>query len=104
MNEIDAKIAELSSAFFDLPLVKEYFNAVDLINGDHALIALSDEVKKLQRLMTLNMNKPSYNQYKSEYEMKLNAYNSHPYIVNYQYLKVEVEDLLTQMKVIIEDK
>jgi cell fate (sporulation/competence/biofilm development) regulator YmcA (YheA/YmcA/DUF963 family) len=103
VEQIKAKIAELSESFFALPLVKEYFAQVDLINADTPLLNLSDEVKKLQRLMTLHIkNKDLHQKYKEEYEKKLNEYNSHPYVVNYNYLKNEVENLLLQMKQIIE--
>lgn len=103
MDQIKAKIEQLSHEFFSLELVTEYFNLVDLINANEELLALSDEVKKLQRMMTLHISKKDkHEQYKKEYEMKLNEYNSHPYIVNYQYLKNEVEDLLNQIKKIVE--
>lgn len=103
MDNISLKIDELSEAFFDLDLVKDYFKQVELINADEALLNLSDEVKKLQRMMTLNIrNKKLHADYKKQYEQKLIEYNSHPYIVNYNYLKNEVEDLLNQMKKIIE--
>jgi cell fate (sporulation/competence/biofilm development) regulator YmcA (YheA/YmcA/DUF963 family) len=103
MNPISKTIDSLSDAFFELPLVRDYFKVIDLINADKNLLALSDEVKHLQKKMTLSMGRPNeHERYKSDYEAKLNAYNSHPYIVNYTYLKNEVEDLLTQMKTIIE--
>lgn len=103
MDQIKAKINELSETFFALPLVKEYFAQVDLINADKALLALSDNVKKLQRMMTLHIkNKELHEKYRLDYEKKLNEYNGHPYVINYQYLKNEVENLLLQMKQIIE--
>lgn len=103
MNPISNTIDTLSETFFDLPLVKDYFKAIDLINGDKNLLALSNEVKHLQKKMTLSMGRPAeHERYKIDYEAKLNVYNSHPYIVNYTYLKNEVEDLLSQMKTIIE--
>ncbi len=103
MDNLSLKIDELSEAFFDLDLVKDYFKQVELINEDEALLSLSDEVKKLQRMMTLNIrNEKLHADYKKQYEQKLIEYNSHPYIVNYNYLKNEVEDLLNQMKKIIE--
>ena len=49
MDNISLKIDELSEAFFDLDLVKDYFKQVDLINADEALLSLSDEVKKLPK-------------------------------------------------------
>lgn len=103
MANISNKIDELSTSFFELQLVKDYFHQVDLINENEELLLLSDRVKKLQRMMTLNVaNKEEHERYKVEYEQKLNEYNAHPYIVNYTYLKNEVEDLLTQIKKIIE--
>ncbi len=103
MTKISKKIDELSTTFFELPLVKDYFHAVDLINGDQALLDLSERVKKLQRMMTLHMKKPElYHQYKLDYEAALSEYNQHPYMVNYTTLKTQVEDLLAQMKQIIE--
>ena len=103
MDNISKKIDELSASLFEEELVKQYFHAVDLINADQALLALSDEVKKLQRMLTLNIAKAdAHAQYKKDYELKLNEYNSHPYIVNYTYLKNEVEDLLSHVKKIIE--
>jgi len=103
MNKISLKIDELAASFFELELVKEYFKAVDLINENTALLDLSERVKKLQRMMTLHFSKEAeYEKFKLEYETSLNEYNSHPYIVNYTYLKNEVEDLLSQMKKIIE--
>lgn len=103
MEKLSLKIDELSEAFFELELVKDYFKQVDLINENKELLALSDEVKSLQKKMTLNVrNQKVHGEYHALYQTKLNEYNSHPYIVNYSYLKNEVEDLLTQMKKIIE--
>lgn len=85
------------------PLFEEFLALKTLIENDFELTELSEKLKYLQKMITLNIaDKVKHGEFKHEYEITMEAYQNHPYIVNYNNISSEVESLLLQIKAILE--
>ncbi len=103
MDKIEKTLNELVSALNEEPVFIEFEKARELVENDPYLIKTERELKTLQQKMTKEvMNKTLHNEYKSEYEKLKKAYEEHPYVLNYNALLNDVNELLLTIKTIIE--
>ncbi len=95
MNEdVKTKTLQIRDYLYSLAEVKEYFRLKNAILENEELKQISSNIKKYCHD---NDNKKLYEKYKKEYE-------SHPLIINFNVVKNEVEDLLIQIKSLIEEE
>lgn len=100
---VNEALFELKEQLINEPIVKEYFRLLSLIENDEQLSILDKEIKLHQKLMSTNMNNDEiYFKEKEIYESKLNQYNNHPLIINFNNTKDEVASLLQQIEQILQ--
>ena len=100
---VNEALFELKEQLINEPIVKEYFRLLSLIENDEQLSILDKEIKIHQKLMSTNMNNDEiYFKEKEIYESKLNQYNTHPLIINFNNTKDEVASLLQQLEQILQ--
>ncbi len=103
MNEFEQALQDLVEEIHRLPLAKTYWQLHKEIEENDALQKMKQEMQKWQRQMTLHLSDPKGHQNaKENYEHLQNEYQMHPLIQNYQQVKEEVQDLLFQIKEILE--
>lgn len=103
MNEFEQALQDLVEEIHGLPLVKTYWQLHKEIEENDALKKMKQEMQKWQRQMTLHLSDLKEHQFaKENYERLQNEYQMHPLIQNYQQVKEEVQDLLFQIKEILE--
>jgi len=103
VREIDKALENLLSALQEDPTFIEFEKARNLVNSDEYLINTEAKLRDLQQKMTQNvMDKALHNVYKKEYETLKKAYDEHPYVLNYNALLNDVNDMLLTIKTIIE--
>lgn len=103
MNKINEALLRLKSALNEDPLVKEYFKAKDLVFNDPFLLNLEEQLKELQKEITRNvLDTAKHKELTSEYQRLKEEHDSHPYVVNYNALLSDVNELLNELKSIIE--
>lgn len=91
MNKIDKKIDEYIQKLFKTPLFETYFQLKTLIENDENL----SRQRKAIAIAKKN--------YKKNYSLLLNEYNSNPLINNFLNVKEEVKIVLEEIKQIIEE-
>ena len=100
---VNEALFELKEQLINEPIVKEYFRLLSLIENDEQLSILDKEIKFHQKLMSTNINNDEiYFKDKEIYESKLNKYNNHPLIINFNNTKDEVAALLQQIEQILQ--
>ena len=103
MNNFESQLEKLKSKLFDQEIVKTYFLLKEQIEHNEELNNLRDKIRTHAQEMTKNMdNDEIYFKNKELYEKYLNEYNSHPLVVDYNVVIEEVNNLLKQLKNIIE--
>lgn len=103
VNEINEVLARLKTSLNEEPLVQEYFMAKDLVFNDPFLLNLAEKIKALQKEITRNVLDINKHQALTNEYQKLKAeYDTHPYVVNYNALLCDVNELLSELKSIIE--
>ncbi len=103
MNKVDKALKALSSELSKNPRVVEFKKTKKLIAEDAYLKETETKLKELQQKMTQNMgDKVVHKKYQEEYLVLKKAYENHPYILNYNSLHAEVEELLYTLKKVIE--
>ena len=103
MDKIDEALKALVDALGEEPVFIEFEKARLLVQKDPYLVKTEQELKSLQQKITQNvMDKAEHNKYKREYETLKKAYDEHPYVLNYNALLNEVNELLLTIKTIIE--
>lgn len=103
MTEIDKALENLLSALQEDPTFIEFEKARNLVNSDEYLKETEVELRSLQKKMTQNvMDKALHQHYKTKYEALKKAYDEHPYVLNYNALLNDVNDMLLTIKTIIE--
>lgn len=93
-DDVKNKIIRVKDYLYSLPLIKEYFELKSCISQNEELIQISSCIKKYCHD---SENKKLYHEYKTKYE-------EHPLIINFNIVKDEVEDLLIQVKSLIEEE
>lgn len=103
MNDFEQALQDLVEEIRKLPLIKTYWQLHKEIEENVALQNMKQDMQKWQRQMTLHLSNPKmHQQAKENYEHLLQEYQNHPLIQNYQQVKEEVQDLLFQIKEILE--
>ena len=92
MNNIDDILLSLKKEIDDLPLIQEYKSLKEVVENDEELKRMRQEIARLT-------NEEKY----EERDALLEIYNAHPIINNFNQIKEEVKELLSQIKDIISD-
>ena len=91
MDKLLEASKELRQDIDNLPEVQEYYRLKTIYENDEELKKMRTEIARLKSLGK-----------EEERNNLLNIYNSHPLVVNYEASKEEVENLLRQIKNIIQ--
>lgn len=91
MSDLLEEVKSLRSDIDNLPEVQEYYRLKTIYENDEELKKMRTEIARLKSLGK-----------EEERNNLLNIYNSHPLVVNYEASKEEVENLLRQIKNIIQ--
>lgn len=103
MNSFEEKLSILKEKLFNEESVKTYFSLKEQIEKSVELNNLRAKISFYAQEMTKNMdNDEIYFKSKEAYERVLKEYNFHPLIVDYNQVNEEVNNLLKQLKVILE--
>lgn len=103
VSKLDKALSDLLAALNEEPLIIEFNKARNLVTSDEFLLQAEKDLKKLQQGMTRDvLDKTKHDSYKNEYNVLKKAYDEHPYVVNYNSLLNDVNDLLLTLKTIIE--
>ena len=103
MNNFEAQLEKVKNLLFNQECVKTYFSLKEQIEQSIELNELREKIRFHAQEMTKNMSDDEiYFKNKSIYEKALNEYNSHPLVVDYNAVAEEVNNLLKQLKNIIE--
>jgi cell fate (sporulation/competence/biofilm development) regulator YmcA (YheA/YmcA/DUF963 family) len=103
-KEIEELALRINEELKNEEIVKEFFKYQEAIRKSN-LDEMEEEIKILQQKIVnaLNDNKmDEYEKLKDEYYQLKSEYDSHPLLVNYQYLTESVNDLLQQIAFIID--
>lgn len=103
MNEINEALTLLKNTLDEDPLIKEYFLAKELVFNDHFLLKSEELLKELQKEITKNvLDSVKHQELTLKYQKLKEEYDSHPYVINYNSLLSDVNELLQELKAIIE--
>ncbi len=91
MSDLLEEVKSLRSDIDNLPEVQEYYRLKETYEKDEELQRMRVEIARLKSLGK-----------EEERNNLLEIYNQHPLVVNYEVYKEEVEDLLRQIKNIIQ--
>jgi hypothetical protein len=98
MTNFEIALENVKENIFSDPLVVSFFKTRDDIDNCKELQDIINELHTHQKAMSINMNDSEiYNKEKMLYETSLNKYSNHPLIINYNYLKNEVYNFLSQI-------
>ena len=90
MDKVLESAYQLSEELKKEPVIIEFLRVKEIYESDEELAEMRKEIAYLSTLEDI-----------SEYDKKKQMYDNHPLVSNYNYLKNEVVDLLTQIKEII---
>ncbi len=103
MNDFEEALRNLKEELFSLDVVKTYFKSKNEIENNAELNLIKGRIVSLKQEMTLNIDiDEKYFKAKEEYESLLKKYTEHPLIQNFELIKDELYNLLTEIKKIIE--
>ncbi|MCH5171329.1 MAG: YlbF family regulator [Erysipelotrichales bacterium] len=103
MSNFDSQLEKLKDKLFDQESVKTYFSLKSQIEQSTELNELRNKIRYYAQEMTKNMDDDeTYFKNKELYERVLSEYNEHPLVVDYNVVAEEVNNLLKQLKNIIE--
>ena len=98
MDNLDNALFSLKEELYSLPLIKEFLKIKQEINDNERLSNLDKDIKRLQHLSCKNNDKVA----KEKYLKLKEEFDNDPLIVNYQILYEEVNNLLKEIKQILE--
>lgn len=102
-DDFVAAIGALKEELYEHPLEVEYLRYKKLIDDSIEIKELEEKIKKLQQQMTQNIqNATLHAKFKNEYIALKKEYDNHPYINNYNNLVTELNDLLNNLKTILD--
>lgn len=97
-NDIDHQLNEVKTLINEEPIVQEFFKLRDDIIHNQELKEISRIMHEHQKEMSLHVNNEEiYFREKKLYEEYYQKYHNHPLILNYDYIKEEVYNLLMQV-------
>lgn len=99
MTKIEQEAKKLNAYLLNREEVKEFKKYEALIKEDKELQALENKIRQLQKqIVKQKANQDSnVNQTIATYQCLKEKFESHPIVVNYLYLKQEVDDLLQEV-------
>ena len=98
MDNLDNALFSLKEELYSLPLIKEFLKIKQEINDNERLLNFDKNIKRLQHQSCKNNDKLA----KEEYLKLKEEFDNDPLIVNYQILYEEVNNLLKEIKQILE--
>ena len=99
MIKVEDALLDVKKELYSQPIIKEYFRLLDLIKNDEHLTKLDSDMRKHQKAMCENMdNDEVYVKEKAAYEACLNEINNNPLYLNFENVKEEVINLLSEVK------
>jgi len=102
-TDFEIKLEQLRQRLFDMPEVRQFFETRQRILADATLTRYDRLKRKHQRAMAANMHdRDTYEREKRLYSRYAAAYDNHPLVINYRYLRETVYQLLDQIKAILE--
>lgn len=103
MNKSENLAKEVNAYLLNLDVVKDYQRYEKLIKQDESIIALEDKMKEYQKKIVNQKANQDANVVETieEYQKLKDEFESHPLVVNYSYLKQEVDDLLQSINTYI---
>lgn len=102
-NKFNEALEALKQELHRHPLVTEYLRYKELVTNSVEINELESSIKKLQQLMTQNISDETLHaEYKRQYLNLKAKYDNHPYIINYNNLVTQLNDLLTELKTILD--
>lgn len=103
MGRIEECAKALNTYILELEVVKEYQKYEVLINNNKEIHDLEIQMKALQKKIVRQKAKQDKHVVDTiaTYQTVKDAFESHPLVVNYLYLKQEVDSLLQEVNVLI---
>ena len=98
MDNLDNALFSLKEELYSLPLIKEFLKIKQEINDNERLSNLDKNIKRLQQKRCKNNDKAA----KEKYLKLKEEFDNDPLVVNYQILYEEVNNLLKEIKQILE--
>lgn len=98
MPNLDNALFSLKEELYSLPLIKEFLKIKQEINDNERLSHLDKNIKRLQHQICKNNDKAA----KEKYLKLKEEFDNDPLVVNYQILYEEVNNLLKEIKQILE--
>ena len=98
MDNLDNALFSLKEELYSLPLIKEFLKIKQEINDNERLSNLDKNIKRLQHQSCKNNDKTA----KETYLKLKEEFDNDPLVVNYQILYEEVNNLLKEIKQILE--
>ncbi len=103
MNSLEKQLEKVKNMLFEQESVKTYFSLKMQIEQNEELKTLRENIKYHAQEMTKNINHDEvYLKNKKLYEENLKAYNTHPLVIDFNQVSEEVQNLLEQLKHILE--
>lgn len=103
MSDFEKSLNESKKLLMNDELVQEYFHLKEAFQNDSELQKLDQKVRTHQKRMCENeKNDVIYFGEKKIYEEKSNEFNNHPIVINLLAVKKEVQELLKQVKGVLE--
>lgn len=103
MNHVDEALDNLLDALNHEPVVVAFKKARELILHDDFILNTEKTLKSLQQMMTRHvMDSDAHQAAMKEYLMLKQKYDDHPYVLNYNSLLNDVNDLLLTINTIIQ--
>lgn len=102
-DELESQLLKVKDLILNNEVVIEYFKVKEEIKNNKYLMDLNEKVRLSQKEMSLAINDEKlYTIKKEEYLNLYNEYHNNPLINNYEYLKDEVYNLLSQIKDVLQ--
>lgn len=103
MNRVDQALENLLIALENEPVVLAFKKARDLVKNDEFILSAEKKLKDLQQEITRHaMDKVWHETALKSYQILKQKYDEHPYVLNYNSLLNDVNDLLLTIKTIIQ--
>lgn len=103
MTNFDEELEKLQKQLFDDPTIKEYFQIKAEIANNKSISILQNDIITYAKEMTRNVNNDDkYFENKNKYEESLKLYNSNPLVINLHEISKSVENILLELKKILE--
>ena len=95
-KDIQEKAKLLHTWLLEQEVVKEYQKYEKIIHQDNKIVELEDKIKAYQKKIVNQKANQDENVVKTieEYQKIKNDFENHPIVVNYLYLKEEVDEIL----------